>query len=108
MGEINYGGRVTDQSDFRLLQTLTESFLNEQCTNLGFKFEGTNITNPPCNNIEDYLAHIQSNIPPTADTQLLGLHPNVALVADRSHIAEALDSIKTIYQGKRKHSEEET
>lgn len=81
VGEINYGGRITHQSDYRLLQTITESYLQAH----GVKPENTAFVIPNCNILQDYVDHIQSNLPVVASPQRLGLHPNVLLVADQSH-----------------------
>lgn len=58
ISEINYGGRVTDLSDFRLLRTLTETCMNDKCAELNFKFMGSELDNPNCTTVQDYLTYI--------------------------------------------------
>lgn len=41
--EINYGGRVTDDKDVRLIKTILSRYINEGAVNDGYKFSESGI-----------------------------------------------------------------
>ena len=73
-GEIQYGGRVTDDFDKRLLNTFCKVWFGEPMFLPSFKFYKGYII-PKCAKIADFWEHILSL--PTFDTpEAFGLHPN--------------------------------
>lgn len=57
--EVNYGGRVTDDKDIRLINNILERFINKGILDDGYKFSdsGTYISIPPGTQ-EDYINYI--------------------------------------------------
>ena len=58
LGEVQYGGRVTDDFDKRLLNTFCRVWFLETMFNDSFKFyQGYSI--PKCNALNDFRNHIE-------------------------------------------------
>lgn len=74
LGEVMYGGRVTDDFDKRLLVTFTSVWFNESLLSPSFEFhKGYRV--PMSRNLQTYVDHINSL--PTNDTpEIFGLHSN--------------------------------
>jgi dynein heavy chain, axonemal len=45
--EINYGGRVTDDKDVRLIKKILETYINEGALTTGFKYSESGIYHSP-------------------------------------------------------------
>lgn len=58
--EVNYGGRVTDDKDVRLIKAILERFINPGCLNDGYNFSASGIYKTiPAGNKEDYIRYIE-------------------------------------------------
>ena len=57
--EINYGGRVTDDKDVRLITTILSGYINPDALNEGHKFSTSGVyIQPAADKIEEYLKYI--------------------------------------------------
>uniref|UniRef100_U3K1D6 Dynein axonemal heavy chain 12 n=1 Tax=Ficedula albicollis TaxID=59894 RepID=U3K1D6_FICAL len=91
-GECNYGGRVTDDWDRRLLLTMLDDFYNPDIIeNPRYTFSPSgHYYAPPKGTYEEYIEFIK-NLPFTQHPEVFGLHENV-------DIAKDLQQTKTIFE----------
>lgn len=74
IGECNYGGRVTDDRDRRILKALMSEFFSGKILEPGFKFaEDTNYPLPPIGSHDDYIRFIE-DIPSITPSHMFGFH----------------------------------
>ena len=84
-GEIQYGGRVTDDFDKRLLNTFCRVWFGENMFAPTFNFYKGYII-PPCTKISQFNDYINS-LPNTDTPEVFGLHSN----ADISWVSLGLE-----------------
>ncbi|XP_031463952.1 dynein heavy chain 12, axonemal isoform X1 [Phasianus colchicus] len=93
-GECNYGGRVTDDWDRRLLLTMLDDFYNpEIIENPRYTFSPSgNYYAPPKGTYEDYIEFIKS-LPFSQHPEVFGLHENVDISKDLQQIKVLFESL---------------
>jgi Dynein heavy chain. len=74
LGEVQYGGRVTDDFDKRLLTTFMHVWFCDVLLRPGFEFY-KNYKVPITKNLQDYIDYINS-LPQTDTPEVFGLHAN--------------------------------
>ena len=79
-GVINYGGRVTDDKDKRLIETILAQYIKIEALREGFKLcKGTDIYRQvEAETQEDYLEYIET-LPLNPEPEVFGLHPNAEI-----------------------------
>lgn len=80
--EVNYGGRVTDDKDIRLINSILWKFWNKDCTNVGYKFSDSGIYNTIDGDTQqDYIDFIEK-LPLVPHPEAFGLHENAEITTN--------------------------
>lgn len=89
--DVQYGGRITDDLDSRLLKTYGEALLTPDMFQESFEFSrGYNVPLYP--KVGEYLEHIK-RLPIIESPEVMGLHPNAELAYNASVAKEILGTI---------------
>ncbi|XP_066453022.1 dynein axonemal heavy chain 1 isoform X2 [Eleutherodactylus coqui] len=96
-GEINYGGRVTDDWDRRCLLNILQDFYQPPVLEEGYKFSESGVylqISPTCD-LNGYLYYIRS-LPLNDMTELFGLHENANITFAQNESLSLLSSLVTL------------
>ncbi|XP_072235150.1 dynein axonemal heavy chain 5-like, partial [Leuresthes tenuis] len=95
LGEVQYGGRVTDDLDKRLLNTFTRVWFSENTFRDDFCFyQGYRVPSNP-KTVQDVLQHIEA-LPPLDSPEVFGLHPNADITYQTNLANETFSTITSI------------
>eukprot|EP01012_Entosiphon_sulcatum_P030911 TRINITY_DN3847_c0_g1_i1.p1 TRINITY_DN3847_c0_g1~~TRINITY_DN3847_c0_g1_i1.p1 ORF type:complete len:4187 (-),score=787.17 TRINITY_DN3847_c0_g1_i1:47-10915(-) len=99
-GQINYGGRVTDDRDRRCLMTLLDRFIRPEVIEDGYKYSpsGTYRTLEPGNRAY-YLDHIRTEWPLNPQPEVFGLHENADITYARNETFAMVRTILSMESG---------
>jgi dynein heavy chain len=75
-GQINYGGRVTDDWDRRCLITLLKKYSSPDILDEGYKFSDSGIYFAPQNGTIDVYMDYIDKLPLVENPEVFGLHEN--------------------------------
>lgn len=96
VGEINYGGRVTDENDRRLIECLLPRFFDKHVleADVQLSSSGDWKTAPPeVATHRQYLKFLDS-LPWTASCEVFGFHPNAEITKNKGEAAMLLHSLQ--------------
>ncbi|XP_052807224.1 dynein axonemal heavy chain 5-like isoform X2 [Mya arenaria] len=94
IGEVQYGGRVTDDYDKRLLNTYSRVWFSEGMFADSFQFY-TGYKIPRCKNLAEYVANIES-LPLSDSPECFGLHSNADITYSTNTANTMLETIVNI------------
>ncbi|XP_049782831.1 dynein axonemal heavy chain 5 [Schistocerca cancellata] len=94
LGEVQYGGRVTDDFDKRLLTTFTHVWFCDVLLRPGFEFY-RNYKVPNTRNLQGYIDYI-NGLPATDTPEVFGLHGNADITYQINTAKEILDTILNV------------
>lgn len=95
-GNINYGGRVTDDWDRRCLMTVLRKFICQEVLEPGYLFCESNVYKIPDRNlVEEYIKYVD-NLPMTDDPQVFGMHENANITFQSRESDSIIETILSI------------
>ncbi|XP_040838895.1 dynein heavy chain 8, axonemal isoform X1 [Ochotona curzoniae] len=94
IGEVQYGGRVTDDFDKRLLNCFARVWFSEKMFEPSFCFY-TGYKIPVCKTLDQYFDYIQS-LPTLDNPEVFGLHPNADITYQSNTASAVLETITNI------------
>jgi len=96
IAEVNYGGRVTDDKDVRLIKAILVRYLNEGILTDGYKLSPLpEYYCPPEGGIEEVREYV-GQLPMDEDPQVFGLHPNAMITAETSQAKVFMDTVISV------------
>ena len=95
-GQINYGGRVTDDNDRRLLMTILKQYYTEQIMEDDYHFsESGKYYSPPEGNLETMLGYIRA-LPLEEQPEVFGMHQNALVAFNVAETSRVIDVVLSI------------
>lgn len=77
--EINYGGRVTDDKDVRLIKSILKQYINAESLVDGYKYSESGIyISIASGKLDDYIQYIEG-LPLNPAPEAFGLHDNAEI-----------------------------
>ncbi|CAD8156782.1 unnamed protein product [Paramecium pentaurelia] len=94
--EINYGGRVTDDKDVRLIKTIIKKYICHEALRDGYKFSESGIyVSLASTNQEGYLNYIDQ-LPLNPDPEAFGMHENAEITNSQNTTRILLETVLSI------------
>jgi dynein heavy chain, axonemal len=96
IGQINYGGRVTDDLDRRCLMSVLRQFMTPQVLGKRYTFTPSgNYRIPPAASLDEYRAYIQ-DLPVVEAPEVFGMHLNANISFQLQETRKVMDTILSI------------
>jgi len=81
---VNYGGRVTDDKDIRLIDSIQRKFVNDKTIETGYCFSSSGVWKTvDCGTKEEYVEYINS-LPLVPKPEAFGLHDNAEITTNQN------------------------
>ena len=94
--EVNYGGRVTDDKDVRLITSILRRFVNPGILEDGYPLSASGLYKSiPGGSVEDYVEYIKS-LPLNPGAEAFGLHENAEITTNQSATRLILENVLSI------------
>ena len=95
-GDIHYCGRVTDDSDRRLLACMLQQYFHPAITQADYKLSPSGLYTAPAPGPRSaYIAHIES-LPATATPEVFRLHDNATLTLQKQRSQRLMDTLRAM------------
>lgn len=96
VAEANYGGRVTDDKDGRLIKAMLKSYFKPEVMNDNFKLSKLDTYYcPPEGSLGETKAYIET-LPLDEDPEVFGMHPNANIAYERFTVGMINDTVLMI------------
>eukprot|EP01017_Pseudomicrothorax_dubius_P009127 TRINITY_DN13053_c0_g1_i2.p1 TRINITY_DN13053_c0_g1~~TRINITY_DN13053_c0_g1_i2.p1 ORF type:complete len:479 (+),score=138.16 TRINITY_DN13053_c0_g1_i2:141-1577(+) len=94
--EINYGGRVTDDKDVRLITTILKVYICPEALTDTYKFSASGTYySPPSGEQADYINYIKE-LPLNPDPEVFGLHSNAEITNAQNQTRVLLETLLSV------------
>jgi dynein heavy chain, axonemal len=93
IAEVNYGGRVTDDKDVRLITALLLSYLNPQVMAGRYSFSSSGVYHNPDNLDMEAVKGYISSLPLEDDPEIYGLHRNANITFQQKNVKEFFETL---------------
>lgn len=93
IGDINYGGRVTDEWDRRCLTAILGKFILPNALESGYCFSSSNVYQIPYFRSIDSLKDYVKNLPMTDEPDIFGMHENANISVQKKESSLILRTI---------------
>jgi len=91
--EVNYGGRVTDDKDGRLIITILQTYITAGCMTDGHAYSASGLYKViPPGDKEDYIEYIKS-LPLNPQPEAFGLHENAEITTSQNDCVALLANV---------------
>jgi len=95
-GQINYGGRVTDDWDRRALMTMLSDFINEDVLSDDYRFSPSGVyASLPASNYASYISAIRA-LPISPQPEIFGLHENADITCAQNEVNQTFELILSL------------
>lgn len=93
---INYGGRVTDNKDMRLIAALLEQYMNPNIMTGTYNFSPSGIYYSPIELELDKVKKMIDNLPLDDEPEVFGLHENANITCQQSIVKVFMETLQNI------------
>ena len=95
-GEINYGGRVTDDKDVVLIKTIIRTYITPEIFKEGYKFSESGIYYAPEMGDQDHYLEYIRGLPLQTPPEVFGLHSNAEITTAQNETRDMLETILSV------------
>jgi len=93
---VNYGGRVTDDKDVRLISSILGRFVRPETLDVGFKFSDSDTYQTiEGSTQDDYIRYIQQ-LPLNPSPEAFGLHDNAEITTNQAEARTLLELVLSV------------
>ena len=93
IAEVNYGGRVTDDKDVRLITALLLSYLNPDIMTGKYNFSSSGVYHQPTSLEMDSVKEYILGLPLEDDPEIYGLHRNANVTFQQKNVKEFFETL---------------
>lgn len=95
VGQINYGGRVTDDIDRRCLMSILKQYLTPEVLDESYTYTASGVYRPPkgCATLQECLEHISNTFPSAESPDVFGMHDNADINFQSEESRRMLDTL---------------
>jgi dynein heavy chain len=94
--EVNYGGRVTDDKDIRLIKSILERLIRPDAVDVGFKYSDSGkYRTIDASTQDEYLQYIDQ-LPMVPEPEAFGLHENAAITTNQTATRLILERVLSV------------